>query len=109
VVIDPAPVVLIEGVSSARRAIRAKLSLAVFVSAPANLRLERALARDGGDGVAFRAYLERWRLREDEHFAAEATAEHADLVVDGAVEQDDDRYERIWPRPAEGMRKVGTL
>ena len=109
VVVPPAPVVLIEGVSSARRVIRAELSLAVYVTAPADLRLARALARDGGDGVAFRAYLERWRRREDEHLAAEATAEHADLVVDGAAERDDDRYERISRRPAEGMRKVGTV
>jgi uridine kinase len=84
--IEPAPVVLMEGVSSARRVIRAELSFTVFVSAPSDLRLRRALERDGDDSVAFRAYLERWRTREDEHFAAEGTAEFADLVVDGAGE-----------------------
>jgi len=95
--IDPAPVVLIEGVSSARRVIRPELSLTVFVSAPSDLRLRRALARDGGDSVAFRAYLERWRVREDEHFAAEGTARFADVQVNGAGEtmgEDDERYER---------------
>jgi uridine kinase len=78
-----------EGVSSARSVIRAELSLIVFVSAPPDLRLRRALARDGDHSVAFRAYLERWRMREDEHFAADATAAHADLVVDGTAERDD--------------------
>ncbi|HEU4348430.1 MAG TPA: hypothetical protein VFR35_11645, partial [Actinoplanes sp.] len=85
VLIEPAPVVLMEGVSSARRVIRSELSLAVFVCAPPDLRLRRALARDGGDGVAFRAYLERWRRREDEHFVIEGTADYADVLVDGAT------------------------
>jgi uridine kinase len=87
--IEPAPVVLMEGVSSARRAIRAELSFTVFVAAPSDLRLRRALARDGDDSVAFRAYLERWRTREDEHFAAERTAEYADVLVDGAAHEED--------------------
>src|SRR4029450_9755076 len=81
--IEPAPVVLMEGVSSARRVIRPELSLAAFVSAPADLRLRRALARDGDDSVAFRAYLERWRAREDEHFAAYQTADGPDLIGEG--------------------------
>ena len=97
--VEPAPVVLMEGVSSARRVIRAELSFSVFVCAPADLRLRRALARDGDDGVAFRAYLWRWRMREDEHFAADATAEHADLLVDGAAEGDDEGYEQIRRPP----------
>jgi uridine kinase len=104
--VEPAPVVLLEGVSSARRVIRAELSLAVFVCAPPDLRLRRTLARDGDHSVAFRAYLDRWRMREDEHFAADATAEHADLLVDGAAEGHHEGYERIrWSpqrrRPAQ--------
>jgi len=97
-VVAPADVVLLEGVSSARRVIRPELSLAVFVCAPPDLRLARALARDGGHEVAFRAYLERWRLAEDRHFAEDGTAAHADLLVDGAAERADG-YERIWRRP----------
>ena len=97
-VVAPAEVVLLEGVSSARRVIRPELSLAVFVCAPPDLRLARALARDGGHEVAFRAYLERWRLAEDRHFAEDDTAAHADLLVDGAAERPEG-YERIWRRP----------
>jgi uridine kinase len=92
--LDPAPVVIIEGVSSARRAIRPELSLAVFVTAPAALRLARVLARDGDDSVAFRAYLGRWRTAEDRHFAEDETAEHADLVVDGAARSDPGSFRR---------------
>ncbi len=98
VTVPPAAAVVLEGVSAARRAIRPELSLAVFVSAPPDLRLRRALARDGGDGVAFRAYLERWRAREDRHFLADATAAHADLVVDGAAEGPDDEFALIRRR-----------
>jgi uridine kinase len=93
--LDPAPVVIVEGVSVARRGIRPDLSLIVFVDAPPELRLARALARDGDDSVAFRAYLERWRSAEDRHFAADRTKQHADLVVDGSAETADDRYERL--------------
>ena len=99
VTVPPSDAVVVEGVSSARRAIRPELSLAVFVTAPDDLRLRRALGRDGGDGVAFQAYLERWRAREDRHFAADGTAAHADLIVDGAAERRDGEYEGVWRRP----------
>jgi uridine kinase len=99
VTVEPAAAVLLEGVTAARREIRPELSFSVFVTAPADLRWRRALARDGRDDVAFRAYLERWRMNEDRHFAADATAGHVDLVVDGAAEGFDDRYERLWPAP----------
>jgi uridine kinase len=95
VTVEPAPVVLLEGVSAARRAIRPELSLAVYVSAPRGLRFARAVERDGDDSVAFRAYLERWRAAEDRHFAEDGTAAAADLIVDGAVTATDDRFARL--------------
>jgi uridine kinase len=90
--LDPVPVVIIEGASSARKVIRPDLSLIVFVDAPPDLRLARVLARDGDDSLAFRAYLERWRLAENRHFADDRTRQHADLVVDGSAETTDDRF-----------------
>jgi uridine kinase len=80
VMVSPAAVVLLDGVSSARAEIRPKLTMSVFVTAPAALRLRRALGRDG---VAIRPYLEEWRTGEDRHFAADRTADNVDLVVDG--------------------------
>jgi uridine kinase len=97
--IEPADIVLMEGVSSARRVIRPELSLAVFVTAPPDLRWSRTLARDGRDDLAFRAYLERWRAAEDRHFAEDATAAYADLVVDGSVEAGDGEFEQLRRRP----------
>ncbi|WP_371871263.1 uridine kinase family protein [Phytohabitans rumicis] len=78
-VVEPAPVVILEGVTSARARIRPELTLSVFVTAPLATRVRRAQERDGG---TLSAYLEEWRRGEDAHFAADATAHHADLVVD---------------------------
>lgn len=86
VTVPAAEAVLLEGVSAARRDIRPELTLAVFVDAPAGLRWERAITRDGDDSLAYRKYLERWRTAEDRHFAMDETAAHADLVVDGAAQ-----------------------
>jgi uridine kinase len=96
--VDPAPAVLLEGVSAARREIRAELSLSVFVVAPPDLRWRRAVARDGDDSVAFRAYLGRWRAAEDRHFAQDDTAAAADLIVDGAATTGDDRFALLRER-----------
>lgn len=90
--VDPAPAVLLEGVSAARREIRPELSLSAFVVAPPGLRWQRALVRDGDDSVAFRAYLGRWRAAEDRHFAEDHTRGAADLIVDGAATTGDDRF-----------------
>jgi uridine kinase len=95
VTIAPAECLILEGVSSARRGIRARLSVSVFVTAPADLRWKRAVERDGGDDVAFRAYLERWRTAEDQHFARDRTEASVDLVVDGSAQGPEDRYARI--------------
>ncbi|MFC7548872.1 uridine kinase [Plantactinospora sp. GCM10030261] len=93
--VPAAPVVILEGVSAARATIRPELSLAVFVTAPRELRLDRALARDG---PAVRSALERWRLAEDTHFTADDTERRSDLVVDGApgrIDDPDNRYLRV--------------
>ncbi|GAA2711610.1 uridine kinase [Micromonospora olivasterospora] len=79
--VPPAPVVVLEGVSAARAAVRAELTLSVFVAAPQGLRLRRAVERDG---PAILPELRRWHAGERAHFAADGTAEAADLVVDGA-------------------------
>jgi uridine kinase len=93
VAVRPEPVVILEGVSAARAAIRPELTFAVYVTAPADLRMRRALERDG---AAIRPYLEIWQIDEDRHFAADATAHHADLVVDGApTEPHDPRVEFV--------------
>ncbi|MCN0154081.1 uridine kinase family protein [Salinispora arenicola] len=82
------PVLLLEGVSAARATAAPELSLAVYVTAPAQLRLTRAVARDG-PGIL--PELRRWHAGERAHFTADRTADRADLVVDGAPELPHDR------------------
>jgi uridine kinase len=77
--VPPAPVVVLEGVTSARAEIRPELTLSVFLTAPPDERIRRTDRRDGG---TLSRYLEAWRRGEEAHFAADATADHADVIVD---------------------------
>jgi uridine kinase len=80
--VPPAPVVILDGVSTARASIRPRLALSVFVVTPVDLRRQRSLARDG---EALLPSLREWWVGEERHFAADATADHADLLVDGGA------------------------
>ncbi len=79
--VPPAPVMIVEGVSAARATVRPEATLAVLVTAPADLRLTRAVERDG-PGIL--PELRRWHAGEGAHFTADGTADAVDLVVDGA-------------------------
>jgi uridine kinase len=79
--VPPAPVVILEGVSAARAAARPLATLTIFLTAPRETRLARSIARDGDEA---QAHLESWRRGEDRHFAADATAAHADLIISTA-------------------------
>ena len=75
------PLIVIEGVTATRRETVGRLSLAVWVEAPAELRLSRGIERDGED---HRELWVDWMRREDEFFAADRTRARADLVVPGS-------------------------
>jgi uridine kinase len=73
-------VMLLEGVSSARREFRSYLSMAVWVDTPRDLCLTRGLARDGVDA---RQQWETWLAAEDEYIARDQPHEFADITVSG--------------------------
>ncbi|MCW3838648.1 hypothetical protein ONA70_00855 [Micromonospora yasonensis] len=102
------PVLIVEGVSAARAPARPELTLSVFVTAPAELRLCRALARDGAEILP---ELRRWHAGERTHFAADRTEAAADVLVDGApaLPHDPDRYyvRRPGERRPTHQRPVG--
>ncbi|HSK28322.1 MAG TPA: hypothetical protein VK894_15550, partial [Jiangellales bacterium] len=79
--VPDSPFLVVEGVGSGCRAAAAYLSLLVWVEAPAAVRRERALARDGD---RFRPHWDGWARQEEALLAHERTAERADLVVDAA-------------------------
>jgi uridine kinase len=80
--IEPAPIVVIEGVSATRAAWRDRLALRIWVECPRDLRLQRGLARDG---EALREFWRSWMAAEDDYVATENPRAHADLVIDGAA------------------------
>jgi uridine kinase len=78
-----APVVVIEGVTCTRRATVGRLTYAVWVEAPAEVRLQRGLDRDG---ESHRDLWLQWMDAEGRFFAADRTRERANLRVNGAPE-----------------------
>jgi uridine kinase len=97
----PVPdVLIIEGGTATRTVVRPELTLSVFVSAPAALRMDRALSRDGAQ---VRAPLRRWMAAEDRYFAAAGTCEWVDHLIDGASNvRHDPRSEFVrLPRPGD--------
>lgn len=78
--VAPPPALVLEGVSSGRREAARWASLLVWVDAPRDVRLARGVERDG---EALRGQWLAWLDSEAAHFAAHATAQRADVVVDG--------------------------
>jgi adenylate kinase family enzyme len=74
-------VLIIEGVSSSRRAIADRLAYAIWLHVPTGPRLARAIERDGPAAAADWAGYE---AEENAFFAADPAPDRADLVVDGA-------------------------
>ena len=79
-VVKPADVVILEGVSSARAPVNDRLTYSVWIDAPADVRLQRGLERDG---EARRLDWERWMAEEDAFFASDPVRDRVDLIVDG--------------------------
>lgn len=75
-------VLIVDGCGAAQRSIDDVAALRIWVDAPAPVRLERGLARDG-EGL--RAEWLRWMAVEAEHFERENTRERADVLVDGTM------------------------
>ena len=78
--VQRAPIMFFEGVSSSRLAIAAQLSLAIWVEAPREVRLQRGLARDTEQ---FRLQWQRFMAMEDDWFQEDNTLWRAELKLDG--------------------------
>lgn len=78
VTVPPAPVLIVEGVSTARASVARLLAFAVWVEAPWELRFARVIERDGAElEPRWRA----WFAAEEEWFAQDRTRDRADLIV----------------------------
>lgn len=80
VTVEPSSLLILEGVGSGSRAHAAYVTTLAWVWAPAELRLDRGIARDGSE---LQAQWRGWMRDEDELYAREGTAARADIIVDG--------------------------
>ncbi|MFF5294584.1 uridine kinase family protein [Paractinoplanes globisporus] len=75
------PTVIVEGVTCTRRETIGRLAYAVWVEAPAPLRLARGLARDSSFPGAEQLW-RKWMAEEEQFFATDGTRDRADLIID---------------------------
>jgi uridine kinase len=83
VVVEPADLVILEGVTASREAFRPYLAYSIWVETPRDVRLKRGLERDGAEA---RAQWEEWMEGEDRYVERERPADRADCVVRGDLE-----------------------
>lgn len=76
--VPAAPVVLVEGVASGRRALRPSLALTLWLEVDPLTARRRGIRRDGPSLAHFWT---GWSAAEDEHFAEDPTRPFADLLV----------------------------
>ena len=79
-VVEPCPLLVLEGVGSGARAHADLCTVLVWVDAPHDLRMARGIERDG---EAFRVQWQAWAESEQVVFARERTEARADVRVDG--------------------------
>jgi uridine kinase len=77
-VVDPAPVILLEGVYAARPELAGFLDLRILMQAPDALRIARLLAREGEIGP----WETQWHEAEEWYFTHAAPAKGFDLVLE---------------------------
>jgi uridine kinase len=80
VVVEPEPVVIVEGVSSSRSEWAQLLAFRIWVETPRPVRLQRGLERDG---PGLLEHWEAWMAAEDAYVARDRPDVRADVVVDG--------------------------
>lgn len=78
VVVEPADLVIVEGVGAGSRVLRPYRSALVWLECPAETRKTRALTRDGD---TFAPYWDAWAAAEETYLATDADRDAADLVL----------------------------
>ncbi len=78
--VEPAHLIILEGVTSSRQAIAGDLTMSLWVETPSGERLRRGIARDGEQR---RALWIEWMALEDEFFARDGAMARAGHIVSG--------------------------
>ncbi|MGN6605521.1 MAG: uridine kinase family protein [Jatrophihabitans sp.] len=79
--VPPGRVMIVEGVSCTRAEVRMAWDLTVWVDTPREVRLQRALERDGA--ALLPVWLERWLPSEEAYATRERPQHRVDLIVGG--------------------------
>jgi uridine kinase len=79
--VPPGRIVVVEGVSATRAEVAVPWDLTIWMEAPRELRLQRALERDG-PGMMNR-WLDDWMPSEEAYAARERPQQRVDLIVPG--------------------------
>jgi uridine kinase len=81
--VSPSPLLVLEGVGSGAAAYAGLVTVLAWVDAPHDLRMRRAIERDG---AALADHWAQWARDEQALFAREHTRERADVVLDSPQE-----------------------
>jgi uridine kinase len=81
--VPPGRIVVVEGVSSTRAEVGAPWDLTIWVDAPPDVRLARAVERDGA--ALLPRWLDDWLPSEQAYAARENPRERVDLIVSGVA------------------------
>ncbi len=76
--IFPCDVLIIEGVGSAQKLVREFATATIWLDIDPEIGLRRVLDRDGNQ---IEEQMNRWQIRESEHFRADSTRENADFIL----------------------------
>jgi len=76
--INPAQLLIIEGVGSCNQAIREKLTTSIWLDIDQSRGMERVLDRDG---VEIAEQMIKWQAMESEYFARDLTRESAEFIL----------------------------
>jgi uridine kinase len=83
--LQPGSMVVVEGVSSTRHEAAVPWHLSLWVDTPREVRLRRAVRRDGASMLA--TWLTAWMPSEEAYIAAQRPQQRVDLVVSGTEER----------------------
>jgi uridine kinase len=85
VTVEPRGVIVIDGVCALHQMFRQDLAVRVWVDAPADVRLERGVARDGE--ASRTTWVDVWMPNEAAYVARDRPVEAAHVVIDGTRPQ----------------------
>ena len=77
--VEPVGIVVVEGVCALHRTLRAAYAVRVWLDAPADVRLERGVKRDGEAARA--TWVEKWMPSEDRYVESDDPVRCAHLVI----------------------------